>query len=98
MVVTDTEGDWYEGNDVTLIVRPESIRLSSESTSGENSFTSVVTSIAFIGDSTKYTVQLDDGQSVAVRLQQGNGSFSQGDRVTISWHPAMGRLIQAPRH
>src|SRR6185437_8182738 len=65
-VAVDADGDWSRGDRAPLIIRPENIQPSSRRSTGDNTFDSVVTSVAFIGDSTKYTVKTDSGQSVSV--------------------------------
>lgn len=88
------------GEPVKVGVRPEKLRLKTpadlaaggSSATGDNVLEGVVSDASYIGTSTQYVVQLDDGQDVAVYAQnlETSGVAEQqasGQRVRLTWSP-----------
>jgi spermidine/putrescine transport system ATP-binding protein len=98
MVIRTSEGDTLTidagdqlqpGAGVEVAIRPEKIRLSTETAQGENTFSGVVLDHAFLGPMTKYFVRLDSGKAITI-LRQNHGAADErllrrGARVTVSW-------------
>jgi spermidine/putrescine ABC transporter ATP-binding subunit len=93
-VVVNVEDEWHDGSEGVVIVRPENINVAAGSIEAKNRFAAVVEVVAFVGDSTKYTVRLQGGPSLCARVQRSAVEFGQGDHVTVAWDAAAGRLIK----
>lgn len=93
-IVVDAEKEWQPGTTGVVVVRPEDISLTSGPVDTQNQFAAVVEVVAFVGDSTKYTVRLNGGSRMSVRVQRNTVGFRQGDRVTVAWEASAGRLIE----
>lgn len=71
------------------VVRPEKIELSSTSlASGELGGTGHITDVAYLGMVTRYTVAMDEGDTMSAVRQNSSlerQTFTIGDRVTVAW-------------
>jgi spermidine/putrescine transport system ATP-binding protein len=84
------------GERVRVLIRPEKISLlpgaSSESLSGH------INAVVYLGESTQWRVQLDDGQVIAVleqnREPSRSGQSRVGERVSISWEPGSAVILR----
>jgi spermidine/putrescine ABC transporter ATP-binding subunit len=92
-VIVEAEEQWEPGTCGVIVVRPENISVGVAAADAENRFFGVVDVVAFVGDSTKYTVRLEGGMSVCARVQRSTVSFAAGDRVTVAWSALGGRII-----
>ncbi len=103
-VVRATGAGLADGQSVRVGVRPEKFALvtadadtaaadeSSTRASGSNVVHGTVLDASYVGVSTEYTVQLQDGLDVRVYMQNTEASSatphcSRGDRVRLSWRP-----------
>ncbi len=85
---------------VTFALRPEKISLlatTAEVASGHVSVTGVVEERVYIGTDTRYMVRIGDRTQLVVRMQnlthQDADHFQPGDRVQLSWDPAVARVL-----
>ena len=94
-IVVDAEKEWQPGAAGVVVVRPEDTEfLRPDRWTTPNQFPAVVEVVAFVGDSTKYTVRLDAGARMNVRVQRNTIGFRQSDRVTVAWQAMAARLIE----
>jgi spermidine/putrescine transport system ATP-binding protein len=93
-VVVQTKDSWQPGSRGLIVVRPEDIALVVGPVEAPNRFAGVIERMAFIGDSTKYTVRVGGGLTVTARVQRSAGGFRAGDHVTVTWEVTAGRLIK----
>lgn len=90
------------GDQALLSVRPEKIRIYPE---GESPAYPEMAHLAgnvirmiYVGMDTRYTVGLDSGDEIVVRLPNaipGAGHFELGDRVEMRWDRAHARIVRA---
>lgn len=75
------------GAEIRLVVRPEKVNLSG--TSQDGWLPALVADVLYLGDSTRYRVQLDGGPLLVVRSynRADQSSYSVGDRVFVRWEP-----------
>lgn len=70
-------------------VRPEKMRLAEPDPFLPGSLKGNILEVIYIGTDTRYLVKLFDGQTVAVRVQNGCGvnlqDFKKGEQVQVSW-------------
>ncbi len=85
---------------VTFALRPEKISLlatTAEVAPGHVSVTGVVEERVYIGTDTRYMVRIGDQAQLVVRMQnlthQDADHFQPGDRVQLSWDPAVARVL-----
>lgn len=72
--------------DVLLSVRPEDIRLGP---GGDSELEGTLTDVVFLGPSTRYVVQLEDGTSINIHERRASQTgFAPGQAVTVSWNSA----------
>lgn len=84
------------GETIQLAVRPEKVFFIGSEHSAANSFEGVVKGIIYVGDNTKYEIQLPGlGQTLMLKQlnQVGTVHHSHGDRVRIGWNPEDGKLV-----
>jgi ABC-type Fe3+/spermidine/putrescine transport system ATPase subunit len=93
-VSVSVDTDWSEGHEAVVVLRPENVNLAPDNGQGNDQFSGVIQGVAFVGDSTKYTVQSDQGPIIVARIQRSSAAFSAGDRVKISWDTVAARLIK----
>lgn len=77
-----------DGDRVTLMVRPENVRLNA--TADET--TGIVEKVIYAGATTAHVVRLDPTTTVTARLATGGG-FIPGDRVTVGWRAEDAQLF-----
>lgn len=84
------------GDDVTFVIRPENVTLrpASDRGLGENEASGTVFGRVFLGEVVEYSVRLDKGDALIVRLHPAT-LLAQGDRVIV--HLAPDRLIALGR-
>ena len=93
-IVVHVDEEWQQGSSAVIVLRPENVTLTREPVEAQNQFGGVIEVVAFVGDSTKYTVRLDAGPSLSARVQRPAIVFAQGDRVTATWDVTAARLIK----
>jgi len=93
-IVVQVDEEWQQGGSAVVVLRPECVMLTRDRVEAENQFTGVIEMVAFVGDSTKYTVRLDNGPSILARVQRSTVAFAPGDRVTATWDKNAARLIK----
>ena len=85
------------GEQVTLIIRPEKMNLSSPTQAPAESLSGTVLESVYIGTDTRYVVEIPTGDHVMIRVQNGSsrdvGEFSRGDAVKVHWSPEDARLL-----
>jgi putrescine transport system ATP-binding protein len=80
----------YQGQTVTVAVRPEKIHLSSDKPDGErNQVQGVVKALSYFGDYTMYHLELPSGARLKVNVENETrhreGTPTQGDMVWAHW-------------
>jgi putrescine transport system ATP-binding protein len=81
------------GMTVPIAVRPEKIRISSETASGDlaNALRGEIVDINYLGDVSAYSVRLPSGALMRVTaanlVRSGTGFFAPGQRVSLSFSP-----------
>ncbi len=80
------EGD-LDPDDVTMVIRPESIVPIVDSNSLPNSFEGEIDEVIYLGEIAKYTVKLGDETSVNAKWQvrAGTNMLKRGDTVRVGW-------------
>ena len=90
--------DASAGERVSVAVRPEKMTLAATAQDGPNSFSGVVTDIAYLGDLSVYKVRLDDGQVVRASVANTDRRASQlvhrGDRTALHFAPDAAILLR----
>ena len=85
------DGDW-----VTLMVRPENVRLNGTAPNGPTT-PGTVEKVIYSGATNAYVIRLDAETTVTARLLAARGegrSVSPGDRVVVGWRPEDARLFR----
>jgi spermidine/putrescine transport system ATP-binding protein len=74
---------------VTLAVRPEKIVLRPPGQRPGPALHGSICNVVYVGTDTRYTAQLESGETVTARVQnvagRGYGEFALGDQVAVSW-------------
>ena len=78
-----------EGDEVSLIVRPENMRLV------DNGIPAVVRSVSYLGPSRSLRVDTETLGELALMIPGNAGSVADGDRVALAWSPADAWLVGA---
>jgi ABC-type Fe3+/spermidine/putrescine transport system ATPase subunit len=78
---------------VTLMIRPESIRLSSDPVPSNVNLPAVVADTVFLGALIRYKVRLNNGKHLQVQTEQSGERIANGTRVTISWSTRDQRVL-----
>ena len=79
------------GGQVTLMVRPEKLRLARPTDGGSpgGALTGAIQEVVYIGTDTRYVVGLPSGEVLVARIQnlggKGLGEYVVGDAVSVSW-------------
>jgi putative spermidine/putrescine transport system ATP-binding protein len=84
-----------------LVVRPEKIHVRpDDGPIDRNECRGVVTDVTYVGDVTRYRIQLDAELMLTVKLHNRSGTFRAGlgARVCVGWDPNDARLLRAPDH
>ena len=85
------DGDW-----VTLMVRPENVRLNGAAPNGSTT-PGTVEKVIYSGATNAYVIRLDAETTVTARLLAARGEgrpVSPGDRVVVGWRPEDARLFR----
>ena len=82
------------GDTVLLVVRPERMVFLDEVPEAWNRLAGIVHEVVYMGETTKYVVRVGQ-ETVRVKQQNrlGAARFKPGDRVTIGWQVADGRIL-----
>ena len=84
------------GSPVSLMIRPERLRLTTPAP-GDNSVEGVINESIFVGNDILYLVRLRDGTVFTVRDQnqgpEARTAVSVGDRVLLSWSPTATTIV-----
>jgi ABC-type Fe3+/spermidine/putrescine transport system ATPase subunit len=80
---------------VTLLIRPESLRLVTDQPSGPPGLQGVVEDATYLGGLRKYTIRLNPSEALVARLpsRTATGQLSPGSRVRVEWDPQDLRLL-----
>ena len=92
--VIDASSDRVRDGQVTLAVRPEHARLSAPA---DGLLTGTLSDVIYFGTDTHYHIALDDGTAFVLRQQNGpdaEASFAQGDKVGVTFLPAMAQVLK----
>lgn len=85
------------GKTVTVMVRPEQVRLAREARAADNPLRGCVSSVVFLGSFYACQLRLDSGKTVLARLSPSEfaeaGAPVQGDMVHLCWLPAAARVL-----
>jgi spermidine/putrescine ABC transporter ATP-binding subunit len=77
-----------EGGNVQIMVRPESIALTSGPANGMNTLSGAIATVEFLGASIRYGVDTGAGPiSVRVPRTADGPRATTGDRVSVTWRP-----------
>lgn len=93
-------GSAHSGQAGALALRPEKLHLDSESATPpcENSFPGVVQHQLYLGDVTRYMVELNGGATIEILLPNssalGGRSFDIGQHVRVSWPADAGSFLR----
>jgi ABC-type Fe3+/spermidine/putrescine transport system ATPase subunit len=82
-----------------LVVRPEKICVRADDGPVDgNECRGVVTEVTYVGDVTRYRIQLDAEVIVTAKLHNRRGTFraEHGARVCVGWDPDDARVLRAP--
>jgi putative spermidine/putrescine transport system ATP-binding protein len=93
-VMATAVGELKHGAHVLVTVRPEAVRLSSDSDAGENICHALVTSRIYLGDHQRLLTEIDKGNTVTVKVPAGTHAVA-GDLVVLSWNTADCRAFPA---
>jgi putative spermidine/putrescine transport system ATP-binding protein len=83
-------GAIYSGAEAAIVIRPEQISLGG---SDANTVVGRVTDAVYAGSETRLIVDLDEGETVIVRLPPGQPTPAYGERATLGWHPDAAVLV-----
>lgn len=88
-------GDHSVGQEVSLCVRPDAVRLArpSEGAVGTNRWDGVVHTVSFLGTHMRYHIDVNEAVSFDVVTFSRGDLFGRGDPVTVSVDPADVRLL-----
>jgi spermidine/putrescine transport system ATP-binding protein len=78
-----------DGDEVSLIVRPENLNL------GSDGVPAVVRALSYLGPSRSLRVESETLGPLAVTVPGNTGPVAEGDRVSLSWAPADAWLVRA---
>ena len=95
-VQVESSRTFTNGQEVSVAVRPEKLRLNNER-SGDNNLTGRVEEVIYIGTDTHFGVRFGGGQKVRVRAQNiahtNDESARTGDEVTVSFTRVSPRIL-----
>jgi putative spermidine/putrescine transport system ATP-binding protein len=83
-------GATYSGAEAAIVIRPEQISLGG---SDGNTVVGRVSDSVYAGSETRLIVDLDEGETVIVRLPPGQPAPAYGERATLGWHPDAAVLV-----
>ena len=89
----ETTESYHVGDEVTLVLRPEKIALSS----ANGSVTGAISDTMYLGTDTSYTVKLAEDTFLEVRDQNGlmgSARFRVGDKVSLDIAPNAARILK----
>jgi spermidine/putrescine transport system ATP-binding protein len=100
-IVCDNQlvGDRSVGDSVTLVLRPEKIKISDSASATDSSMASATAEVlhsTYLGTDTTYHVRIEPDVTLVVRdqnLASGSGRFSAGDRVRITFAEGSTRML-----
>jgi putrescine transport system ATP-binding protein len=91
------QGQASPGAEVTVMVRPEQVRLSRERPAADNVLQGRVASLVFLGGFHACEVVLDSGKMVQARLTSAElanaGSLTAGERIYLFWPASAARVL-----
>jgi spermidine/putrescine transport system ATP-binding protein len=95
-VCVESKRTFRSGQQVTVAVRPEKLRLNAEIKDGNN-LKGRVEDVIYIGTDTHYGVRFAGGQKVRIREQNANQEYHQlfgsGEEVTVSFTRTSPRIL-----
>lgn len=89
------------GESVLYCIRPERVQISMlEPAEYENGLSGIIRQKAYLGEFTKYTVELDNGQFISVvsqnyLLRLSNEFYDLNERVFVKWSQTSGEIVHA---
>ncbi|HVT55112.1 MAG TPA: ABC transporter ATP-binding protein [Xanthobacteraceae bacterium] len=91
------QGEASPGAEVTLVVRPEQVRLSREKPIADNVLQGRIASLVFLGGFHACELVLDSGKTVQARLTSAElanaGSPAPGERIHLFWPASAARVL-----
>jgi ABC-type Fe3+/spermidine/putrescine transport system ATPase subunit len=95
-VLVDDPGSRPAGQRVTVMVRPEKVRLAVDRTPGENAFAAELRAVAFTGAVTTYQLTLGPAPLAACLHDAAHlAGLTPGGTVWAAWRPADGLVLEA---
>ena len=86
-VTATAVGELEHGAHVLVAVRPESVRLSSGSSGGENTCRALVTSRIYLGDHQRLLTEIGNGHTITLKIAADIDAVA-GEPVFLSWRTA----------
>ncbi|MCB1748023.1 MAG: ABC transporter ATP-binding protein, partial [Gammaproteobacteria bacterium] len=87
------------GTAVKLLLRPEQLTIGDTAPVSHNRLGGTLTAAAYGGDRWRYAVAIGDGLTLTVSepnaVHPAHGTLAPGAAVTVSWAPAVGRVLDA---
>ncbi|MCG7391602.1 ABC transporter ATP-binding protein [Microvirga sp. ACRRW] len=83
-------GATHSGAEAAIVVRPEQISLGGDK---GNTVVGRVADAVYAGSETRLIVDLDEGETVIVRLPPGQPAPAYGERATLGWNPDAAVLV-----
>lgn len=83
-------GATYSGTEAAIVIRPEQISLGGNH---GNTIEGRVIDAVYAGSETRLIVDLDEGETVIVRLPPGQPAPASGERATLGWNPDAAVLV-----
>jgi spermidine/putrescine ABC transporter ATP-binding subunit len=82
-------GEAATGQAVTVLIRPESVRLVAATPAGSHDLRGVVEDALYLGALRKYTIRLSPSETLVVRLPTESGTplLPPGSHVRVEWDP-----------
>ncbi len=83
-------GASLSGTEAAIVIRPEQISLGGDK---ENTVVGRVIDAVYAGSETRLIVDLDEGETVIVRLPPGHPAPAYGERAALGWNPDAAVLV-----
>jgi putative spermidine/putrescine transport system ATP-binding protein len=91
-------GEWVMGQPVTVVIRPEDIRVRDSGQDGEDgaAVRARVTNVAYVGDAFRVQVIDEQGHQLLAKLPSSSDAVPvQGDLVALDWSDARATFVSA---
>jgi spermidine/putrescine ABC transporter ATP-binding subunit len=84
----ERSGDLQAGQQASISVRPEALRLARPADAPADAMHGVVSDVIFLGSQIRYVVRLPSGRQLKSDVSGDSELFALGDSVVVSWDPA----------